>query len=251
MKKVIVHHTWSPTAAQYRGLSTWEGIRKYHMEERGWSDIAYHVGVAKNQIWLLRDTDGGGHKGYMKAAGAHCIGYNNNSMGIVLIGNFDEEDPMVWGYETLAWAVAKFIQEVGSDADDVYFHRQFANKTCPGTRMNLNRFRQDVDELLGGQPGLGIGDVIPALPKYRVVVGSDDIDECRPKVEAGHLYVLAEPFAKHLGKTVPAGVDVHVSGYAMGSEIAQALGYLTFYRLTSMGHRWYLKKPEWLAEDDG
>ena len=39
---VCLHHSASPTAAQYKGAATIDGIRKYHMQTNGWRDIGYH-----------------------------------------------------------------------------------------------------------------------------------------------------------------------------------------------------------------
>jgi N-acetylmuramoyl-L-alanine amidase len=55
-----------------------ETIRKWHVEERGFSDIGYHFVITK---------DGVVHPGRPEELiGAHCKGHNANSIGICLTG---------------------------------------------------------------------------------------------------------------------------------------------------------------------
>lgn len=242
--EVIVHHFFSPWAKEYRGRKTWQGVENYHVQARGFSDIGYDVGVWQEETWLLRDTDGSGFRGHLRAGGAHCIGHNHKSLGIVLAGNFDEEDPRNWGYDTLVWAIAEFLKARDLPVGSIHFHREFANKTCPGTRMNLTGLRGDVAEVLGRPAEQPVADVVPGVPRLRVVVGSDAIDEALPKLEEGHLYVLAEELCRHLRRNVPEGVAVHESGYTAGRELLEALGLVLNYRRTAQGHRWYVTWPE-------
>ena len=39
INEVVLHHTWSPTAAQYRGQATWDAIRRYHVNHNDWRDV--------------------------------------------------------------------------------------------------------------------------------------------------------------------------------------------------------------------
>jgi peptidoglycan recognition protein len=57
-----------------------KGFQDYHMDTNGWSDIGYN---------FLVGGDGNIYegRGWIRV-GAHTPGYNINSMGICLIGNF-------------------------------------------------------------------------------------------------------------------------------------------------------------------
>ena len=141
--EVILHHTWSPTAAQYRGQATWDGIRNYHMNVRGWSDIGYHLGVGPdNTVWLLRPI----HRG-----GGHCLNHNAHSVGVAIIGNFDVEDPYANGLDMAAQVCAAVCNRYLLESTDIFFHRDFADKTCPGTRVKRDDFRGLVHKVLAGQ----------------------------------------------------------------------------------------------------
>ena len=240
---VIVHHTWSPMAQQYRGRTTINAVTNYQVHTRGFSDNSYDVMLHKDEIWLCRERDGGGLRGHLRAAGAHCIGYNHNSLGICLIGNFDEEDPMQWGYDTLVWAIAEFcrVQEVAPER--VMLHRQFANKSCPGRRISGPVLQDDVRRLL-------TGETQAKDPHHYAVVIGGNVVECQPKIHEGRLYVQAAALALAMGQTgVPAGVHIHESGYALGTAVAEACGWVLGpeqYHRTSQGHRWYPQRPEWI-----
>ncbi len=141
--EVILHHTWSPTAAQYKGISTWQAIRNYHKNVRGWSDIGYHIGIGPDSsVWLLR---------HIQRSGGHTLGHNAHSIGVVMIGNFDEEDPDANGLGRAAKVIATICQEYTLTEDDVFFHREFANKSCPGTLIDRNKFRSMVAKEMAGE----------------------------------------------------------------------------------------------------
>ena len=60
-----------------------ETIRKWHVEGRGWSDIGYHFYI---------DLEGNIFKGRdIARMGAHCKGYNRNSIGICYCGGVEAD----------------------------------------------------------------------------------------------------------------------------------------------------------------
>lgn len=59
-------------------------IRKWHVEERGWSDIGYHKVILR---------DGTVEQGRPDAdSGAHARNYNSKSIGICLVGGRGDDD---------------------------------------------------------------------------------------------------------------------------------------------------------------
>ena len=138
--EVIVHHTWSPTAAQYRGIETVRNVRRYHMEERGWSDNGYHVMIGPDgKIFMCRP---------LSRAGAHTEGHNAHSVGVAFIANFDEEEPEEYGgMDTGLRVVAELLERFHLESRDIHFHREFAPKTCPGTKLQIGEFRTAVERV--------------------------------------------------------------------------------------------------------
>jgi hypothetical protein len=150
---------------------------------------------------------------------------------------------MQWGYDTLVWAIAEFcrVQEVAPER--VMLHRQFANKSCPGRRISGPVLQDDVRRLL-------TGETQTKDPRHYAVVIGGNVVESQPKIHEGRLYVQAAALALAMGQTgVPAGVHVHESGYALGTVVAEACGWVLGpeqYHRTSQGHRWYPQRPEWI-----
>lgn len=59
-----------------------EDIKRWHVEERGWSDIGYHYVIE------LDGTIKAGRP--ISVVGAHCRGENNKSIGICYVGGCDK-----------------------------------------------------------------------------------------------------------------------------------------------------------------
>lgn len=203
INEVVLHHSWSPTSAQYKGASTWQGIRSYHINSRGWSDIGYHFGVAPdNTLWALR------HYG---RSGAHVLNRNAHSIGVCVIGNYDVEDPSGI-MDTTAQLFRIICDRFKLSPSAIRFHREFQNKTCPGARFKINDFRKAVYD----SAPLSYEVDVPVIT-LAVVLGGNYI-ECEPKMVGGRLTVDADKFSLGiLGRKVstdtsfPKGV-IHDNG---------------------------------------
>lgn len=180
--EVVAHHTWSPTAAQYRGLETVRSVRRYHMEERGWSDNGYHLMIGPDgRIFLCRP---------LSRAGAHVAGRNAHTIGVAFIANFDSEEPRRYGgMRAGLQVIAALLERFHLEPRDIRFHREFAAKTCPGLKLSLAGFRREV-VAMGAQTGTAVKVVL--LPESRVV-------ECAARVEDGVTRVALRPLAEALG----------------------------------------------------
>ena len=215
IRSVIVHHTWRPTAAQYQGLATVRGVRHYHMQVRGWSDNGYHIMIGPpGDTFLCRP---------LARVGAHCRGQNQHSVGLAYIANFDEEDPAQYrGLEVGQKVVAALLERFDLEPDDVHFHREYANKTCPGTRLHLDEYRHQVAALITESLSAVVAKATstsaeatalsrkrmaksahpcpPASLSLKVVLlpGSQVID-CHPYLEGGITRVDLRPVAEALG----------------------------------------------------
>lgn len=189
-RRVWLHHTWSPTSAQYRGLSTVQAIQRYHVQERGFSDIGYGFLVA---------PDGTCFNGRpMNVMGAHVKGHNQD-IGVACIANFDTEDPWQWrGMGQLRACVNILLGRMGVGPEAVFFHRDAADKSCPGTRLDRAAFRSYLTQ----QP-LGPPLVDAAHPRVVLLPGSELVD-CHAVVEGGVTRCDLRPLAEALGFVVVA-----------------------------------------------
>ena len=144
---VHVHHTWRPNHGQWQGLPTVEAVRRYHVEELGWSEIAQHLTIGPDgSLWTGRHLD---------RPPASVAGHNGTPTEgpfmIDMVGDFDVGQDRFTGpqeqsvYQTVAAICRRF--QLGVDA--IRFHNEFTTtKTCPGNSLKLADFRKAVDAVL-------------------------------------------------------------------------------------------------------
>lgn len=77
---LIVVHCSATKPTQDIGASE---IRKWHVEDNGWSDIAYHEVIRRNGVIELGRP--------LHVAGAHARGHNSHSVGVCLVGGIDAD----------------------------------------------------------------------------------------------------------------------------------------------------------------
>ncbi len=90
IKLAIVHHTAGTndyTPAQAAAIV--RGIEVYHVKGNGWNDIGYNFLV--DRYGTVYEGRGGGMT--RNVIGAHSLGFNNNTVGVALIGNFTSAPP--------------------------------------------------------------------------------------------------------------------------------------------------------------
>lgn len=120
--KIIVHCSATPEGRH----TTVEEIRQWHLQ-RGWKDIGYHY-----VIYL----DGTIHKGRPEeVVGAHCSGYNKNSIGVCYIGGVAKDgktpkDTRTEGQKRALREILNRLKKTYPKAT-LHGHNEFANKACP------------------------------------------------------------------------------------------------------------------------
>jgi len=187
--EVIIHHTWKPTAADYNGKSTIAAVRRYHMDVRGWSDNGYHVMVAPNgDLWLCRP---------MERSGAHTLGRNAHSIGLSYVANFDVDRPEEYdGWNVGIAATAKILLErFDLPVQNIRFHNEFAAKSCPGDNIDIEDYRAQVQEYLGGGAPEVKVVLYPPTPEYPY----GTVVPCDPEVTGGVTRGDVTPLAEAMG----------------------------------------------------
>jgi hypothetical protein len=127
-KYIIVHHTGGTDANPLADTSshTMEQVDQWH-RAKGWDGIGYNWYIEKSgAVKQGRDE---------KKEGAHTVGYNNQSIGICLAGNFDATLPTKEQEKSLAGLIASLRAKYTISAENVVPHRKFANKTCYGKKL--------------------------------------------------------------------------------------------------------------------
>ena len=103
-----------------------ERVKKWHLD-RGWSDIGYHYIIL---------GDGSIAEGRpVNKIGAHVKGQNRYSIGICVVGNFENITPTPKQGKKLEWKIDQLCKEYDLTWNDVSCHRDWANTLCPGTNL--------------------------------------------------------------------------------------------------------------------
>lgn len=139
---VHLHHTWRPNHAQWRGRATVEAMRRVHMQERGFSDIAQHLSIDPyGGLWTGRDFN----RPPASARGLDPHGRPWNGDGrsgpfmIELVGDFDDRRDVLAGaqkqalIEVVGLLIWRF--RLAPAAESVLGHVQMSGKTCPGSSL--------------------------------------------------------------------------------------------------------------------
>lgn len=135
---LIIHHSLT-----LDGITvSWQAIKTYHTKTMGYRDVAYHYGIelVGNEYAIF--------KGRMdNESGAHCIGFNDNSIGICLVGNFDHVPPPPAQVALLRRLCRSLMDIYGIKIENVLGHRETyplrgvpVEKTCPGTAFSMDDF---------------------------------------------------------------------------------------------------------------
>ncbi len=117
VNKIIVHCSATPDDASW----TVERIRDVHVNEKHWADIGYH--------WVV-DREGVVWEGRPETMiGAHCKGYNHESIGVCWMGGLRGADitpaQVKAMTELLTWLHRRFPDAL------LYGHRDLAKTECP------------------------------------------------------------------------------------------------------------------------
>lgn len=120
MKYITIHCADTPEG-KYFDIND---IRKWHVEERGWSDVGYHY------VILLDGTIQIGRG--LNTTGAHVKGYNRDNIGICYIGGKNGIDTRTIAQKASLVHLISTLKRIYKDTQ-VFGHRDFlgVTKTCP------------------------------------------------------------------------------------------------------------------------
>lgn len=143
--KIVIHHSLTPDGITL----SWPAIRDYHVNHNGWKDVGYHGGIEEVGGRLVCMF---GRPTWM--SGAHTRGQNSGSLGFCFVGSFDEFAPPEPKLRVAARRVlAPWCIQYGLTEQDIYAHRDFSSKSCPGMMFDMNKLRQYVKEELRAATG--------------------------------------------------------------------------------------------------
>ena len=159
--KLVVHHTWRPTKEAWGSQRSIQGLKRYY-EGKGWP-VGPHLFIAEDGIWLFSP---------MNKDGIHAGRLNHLSIGIEVVGDYDEEK---WSGKTkynALGAIKVLSEKLKVPKSEVFFHRDASNKTCPGKAITKSWLFNELDKfrILPRIPGRssameGINSISAPLPR--------------------------------------------------------------------------------------
>lgn len=129
---IIIHHS----ATSQGGV---ESFRRSH-KAKGWRDVGYHYVIGNG----TQSGDGEIEKGRSEnEVGAHCPEQNMNSrsIGICLVGNFQEQKPTAKQMQSLEKLCRELMQKYCIPYDRVKGHGEIMTTNCPGKNFSMEELR--------------------------------------------------------------------------------------------------------------
>jgi hypothetical protein len=148
-KRSQIHHTWRPAHKDFDGknhLKLQLGMRTYHVSVRKFDDIAQHVTLFPDGLWVTgRDFD---------KAPAGITGFNSGSFMVEMLGDFDKGKDKLEGaqLESMIHLQHFLVTECGAE---IIFHREKANKSCPGSGIDKGAFLTLIANYKGTEAKIG------------------------------------------------------------------------------------------------
>jgi N-acetylmuramoyl-L-alanine amidase len=145
---IVIHHSLTKDG----DVVDWSAIRRYHKETNGWGDVGYHFGVERvnGEYHVLEGRS-------MMRQGAHVKNFNNISLGICMVGNFDKEPVPVEQWNLTLKLVKRLQWFLHIPSERVLGHWEAQahmnvpenqRKSCPGLLCNMDSFREDLTRVI-------------------------------------------------------------------------------------------------------
>ncbi len=147
---MTIHHSGVVLSDNRTIAARFRQHQRYHQDEHGWIDIAYHVGIDREgNIYELRDP---------ALVGDTATDYDPTGHFLVLCeGDFDEQDLPEAQLDSAAVVLAWAAQHFRIGTDTLAGHRDLTSETtCPGAELQAHvdsgELRRRVDDLVGRGP---------------------------------------------------------------------------------------------------
>jgi len=127
IQMITVHHEgWTPVWFEDTKSTAdrLDGIRRSHIDRLRAGDIGYHYIIDRGgRIWEGRN---------IAYQGAHVREHNENNVGIMVLGNFDQQQPSTAQVGTLRTLLATVTKQYRIPTSKVYTHQELNKTECPG-----------------------------------------------------------------------------------------------------------------------
>jgi flagellar hook assembly protein FlgD len=169
LKLAVVHHTANAndyTRAQAAAIV--RGIEDYHVEGNGWNDIGYNFLV--DRFGDVYEGRAGGMT--RNVVGAHAGGFNTGTVGVALIGNFQNATPLKAMHDALVKLLAWRLDLAHIDPLSTVAYTSGGNAKFPvGTVVTLRAVSGHRDTGPTDCPGNAAYAILPAIAKSVAATG--------------------------------------------------------------------------------
>jgi N-acetylmuramoyl-L-alanine amidase-like protein len=153
--KIIIHHTAFPNTTDYSLAYAYQNsrdIQNLHMDTNGWIDSGQHFTNSQGG-YLTEGRNGSLYAllhGQTMVQGAHCVGQNDQAIGIENDGTFLTVQPTDAQWSSLVIFCAFTCKQYQIPSSEIYGHMDFNTTQCPGLLHDrLPELRSSVAALIG------------------------------------------------------------------------------------------------------
>lgn len=153
IRRITVHHDGMPPVSlsgTQQVAARIEQIRQSHVGGRGWADLGYHYVIdPSGRIWEGRN---------IRYQGAHVKDQNENNLGILVMGNFQQQAPTQAALASLDRFLVNQMQRYNIPIAAVRTHQERAPTECPGRNLQayMNRTRSGSGTLFAMASRVGL-----------------------------------------------------------------------------------------------
>ncbi|XP_011497199.1 PREDICTED: peptidoglycan-recognition protein SC2-like [Ceratosolen solmsi marchali] len=126
---VIIHHSATDTCTTRAVCQAKiRAFQKYHMNDKKWKDIGYNFIIGEDGN--IYEGRGWGKNG------AHTIDYNNRSIGICIIGTYQNRIPNIVAIKAIKNLISYGVTTGNISNNYILIgHRQADSTSCPGEKL--------------------------------------------------------------------------------------------------------------------
>ncbi|MHC4960341.1 MAG: peptidoglycan recognition protein family protein [Planctomycetota bacterium] len=130
VRYITVHHEGSHVRTLtdlHETAELLERLRRYQVNQLGWADIGYHYVIDRTgRVWTARLPDW---------QGAHVRNNNPNNLGVMVLGNFEKQQPTEAQLAMLPSVIGQLRREHNVPRENVKTHREWVVTACPGREL--------------------------------------------------------------------------------------------------------------------
>lgn len=132
VRRITIHHDGMDPFVSINpqdSIARLNSIRSAHLNRRPkpFADIGYHYVIdPAGRVWEARD---------IRYQGAHVQDNNENNLGIMVMGNFDQQRPTPAALSSLDRFVAAQMRTHRVPVNRVFTHREINPTACPGSNL--------------------------------------------------------------------------------------------------------------------